>query len=427
MNRPVLYAITFYLILQTQAWGENPEAFKLQIEAPIKRWDEAIPLGNGLTGCLVWGEKNQLRFSFDRGDLWDNRVPEEIKEPGFTWANIQKLVKEKNTKEISRLTDKPYSYPYPTKLPGVRLELEMKPDFSAKTFSLDMAKAICTVEPLSGKSLSVFTSATKPVTIIRCPEYSNATLKVPTSVSKLGYPEPQTGGEGDNLWWKQKTVENLEYGAYMAVKKLNGECLIAISFTSNEDAQDFIALAKKQAQEALQHGFENLMAEHEKWWNSFWSVSEIRLPDITHQRYYNLMQYYYGSASRKGYPPIPLQGLWTADEGGLPPWKGDFHNDMNVQMTYWAYYASGRFDCGESLTDFLFKLAPVHRDFARDFFGVEGLMVPGVMGLKGQPLTGWVQYSLSPTMSVWLLQNLYWHWRYTMDQKVSEREMLSLL
>lgn len=417
MKKPVLIISTFCLILYMQVNGKDPKAYELQIEAPITRWDEAIPLGNGLTGCLIWGEKNHLRFSFDRGDLWDNRIPGEIKEPGFTWANIQKLVKEKNTAEISRLTDKPYSYPYPTKLPGVRLELEMNPKFSVKTFSLDISKAICTVEPVSGKLLTVFTSAVKPVTIIRCPEYVNAVLKVPTSVSKLGYPEPETGKEGDNLWWKQKTVEELEYGAYLAVKKNNGECVVAVSFTSNEDASDYINLAKKQAQEALQTGFENSRAEHEKWWNGFWAVSEINLPDLTHQRYYNLMQYYYGSASRKGYPPIPLQGLWTADEGGLPPWKGDFHNDMNVQMTYWAYYASGHFDCGESLTDFLFRLAPVHHDFARDFFGVKGLMVPGVMGLKGQALTGWVQYSLSPTMSIWLLQNLHWHWLYTMDKK----------
>ena len=416
MDRPVLFVIIFYLILQAQVHAENPEAFKLRIEAPITRWDEAIPLGNGLTGCLVWGEKNLLRFSFDRGDIWDNRVPEEIKEPGFTWANIQKLVKEKNAAEISRLTDKPYSYPYPTKLPGVRLELEMRQDFNVKSFSLDIAKAICNVESVSGRTVSVFTSATEPVTIIHCPQYVNAYLKVPTSVSKLGYPEPQSGNEGDNLWWKQKTVEGLEYGVYMAVKKFNGESLLAISFTTNREAEDCIDLAKRQAQESLQKGFESLMADHEKWWNTFWSVSEINLPDLKHQRYYNLMQYFYGSASRKGYPPIPLQGLWTADEGGLPPWKGDFHNDMNVQMTYWAYYASGHFGSGESLTDFLFSLAPAHRNFARNFFGVEGLMVPGVMGLKGQPLTGWVQYSLSPTMSVWLLQNLHWHWRYTMNK-----------
>ena len=417
VTKVLIVGIIGTMMFQISVFAKLPGAFKLKIEAPIKKWDEAVPLGNGLTGCLVWGEKNQLRFSFDRGDLWDNRVPGEINESGFTYANIQKLVIEKNAGEISRLTDKPYGYPYPTKLPGVRLELEMKPDFSAKAFELDMEKALCTVEPESGKSLSVFTSATKPVTIIRCPEYISASLKVPVSVKRLGYPEPQSGTEGDNRWWSQKTVEQLEYGAYMAVKKVNGICLIAISFTSNEDTKDFMALAKKQAEQALQEGFDGLMKEHEKWWRTFWDTSDIDLPDLKHQRYYNLMQYYYGAASRKGYPPMPLQGLWTADEGGLPPWKGDFHNDMNVQMCYWAYYASGRFECGESLTDFLFNLAPAHRKFAKEFFGVDGLMVPGVMGLKGQPLTGWVQYSLSPTMSVWLLQNIYWHWRHTMNGK----------
>ena len=75
-------------------------------------------------------EKNQLRFSFDRGDLWDNRVQSELKESGFTYANLQKLVKDENSEEISRMIDNTYYKPYPTKLPGVRLELEMSPNFS---------------------------------------------------------------------------------------------------------------------------------------------------------------------------------------------------------------------------------------------------------------------------------------------------------
>ena len=44
-----------------------------KLQAPIKTWDEAIPLGNGLLGGLVWGEDNILRLSLDRGDLWDER------------------------------------------------------------------------------------------------------------------------------------------------------------------------------------------------------------------------------------------------------------------------------------------------------------------------------------------------------------------
>ena len=71
------------------------------------------------------------------------------------------------------------------------------------------------------------------------------------------------------------------------------------------------------------------------------------------QKYYLLCRYFYGAASRRGAPPMPLQGVWTADNGGLPPWKGDYHNDLNTQMTYIAYQAAGHFDEGACYLDFL--------------------------------------------------------------------------
>ncbi|MCX6983539.1 MAG: hypothetical protein NT118_02145 [Lentisphaerae bacterium] len=40
----------------------------LKLDAPIKTWDEAIPLGNGLMGGLLWGNDNLLRLSLDRGE-----------------------------------------------------------------------------------------------------------------------------------------------------------------------------------------------------------------------------------------------------------------------------------------------------------------------------------------------------------------------
>ena len=50
-----------------------PEPMRLTLAAPIEKWDEAIPLGNGLLGGLLWGKGNELRLSLDRGDLWDLR------------------------------------------------------------------------------------------------------------------------------------------------------------------------------------------------------------------------------------------------------------------------------------------------------------------------------------------------------------------
>lgn len=52
-----------------------PESvYNLRLKAPVSTWDEALPLGNGLTGGLLLGEQNTIRLSLDRGDLWDERT-----------------------------------------------------------------------------------------------------------------------------------------------------------------------------------------------------------------------------------------------------------------------------------------------------------------------------------------------------------------
>ena len=107
-------------------------------------------------------------------------------------------------------------------------------------------------------------------------------------------------------------------------------------------------------------------------------------------------------------------GRQTTDS--LPPWKGDYHNDLNTQMTYIAYRTSGDFDEGACFLDYLWNLLPTFRKFAREFYDAPGAAVPGVMSLAGQPLGGWGQYSLSPTMGAWNAHLFYLHWRHTGDR-----------
>ena len=84
-------------------------------------------------------------------------------------------------------------------------------------------------------------------------------------------------------------------------------------------------------------------------------------------------------------------------------------------MTYIAYQSAGHFDEGLSYLDYLWDRREVFAKFAQDFYGAPGLACPGVMSLAGQPLGGWGQYSLSPTMSAWSAHLFYLHWRYTAD------------
>lgn len=41
----------------------------LHFDSTITAWDEALPLGNGDIGCLIWNTADKLRFSLDKGGI----------------------------------------------------------------------------------------------------------------------------------------------------------------------------------------------------------------------------------------------------------------------------------------------------------------------------------------------------------------------
>lgn len=396
----------------------------LKLTAPIDKWDEAVPLGNGLSGGLLWGGGQNIKLSLDRGDLWDCRTPEPLKRPDWTYATIRRLVAEKNQAKISELFDKPYGgFPYPTKLPFGRIELMLDKSQTVKSFGLDLATATGSANLADNRAVEIFFSAAQPVALMRVPGDKDLDLKivVPAAVKKLGYKSAKTGQEtkGDiqTKWFVQDTVDGLQYVVAAGSRKIDGATLIAISLTTSRDDANPLGLAQKRIRAAMDAGWDATRVEHLAWWKRFWEKSRVQLPHAGIQQQYDLVKYYLGAGSRRGAPPIPLQGVWTADAGGLPPWKGDYHHDLNTQMTYWSYPTSGHFEEGASFIDFMWDLLPKHRQFAKSFYDTKGAAVPGVMTLDGKAMGGWCQYSLSPVQGAWIAQSFYWHWRYTMDDE----------
>ena len=84
--------------------------YDISSECSIINWDEAIPLGNGKLGALIYGN-GPLRLSLDRTDLWDNRQHPFTKEEGFNFQNLVRLVRsgsEEDWKESQRLFESIY-------------------------------------------------------------------------------------------------------------------------------------------------------------------------------------------------------------------------------------------------------------------------------------------------------------------------------
>ncbi|MCK4998577.1 MAG: glycoside hydrolase N-terminal domain-containing protein, partial [Anaerohalosphaera sp.] len=148
----LLFAITATIIFSTPVHADQSDTFELKLAAPIDRWDEAIPLGNGILGGLLWGHDNTINLSLDRGDIWDETLAPEILEGNWNYANMKKLIEE-DWGEYSRRYDRIYSHPAPTKLPGGRLVLTLSDSKKADAFTLDMKKALGTVTFTDGREL----------------------------------------------------------------------------------------------------------------------------------------------------------------------------------------------------------------------------------------------------------------------------------
>lgn len=418
-GKRLLIAIVLLVVASCVPGAAQPasDPWTLRLAAPVSTWDEAVPLGNGLTGGLLWGDGRVIRLSLDRGDLWDNRTPDTYREAGWTYANMQALVKAKNQAELVRLFDDPFEHvKYPTKLPGARLELTLDEGRTLREFSLDLRRAVGRATFDTG-ALDVVFSANAPVTVMRLRgSRAAAKLVAPAGLAELGYSPAQQGEGAGEAWLSQDAALGFRYAVAVVWQARGADTEFALAIETGRTDADVRAAAMTRARAALARGYDALVTPHVEWWRQFWARSSVTVPDAAIQQHYNLVRYFYGAASRRGAPPMPLQGVWTADAGKLPPWKGDFHFDLNVQLTYWPYLAAGHFDEGASLLDFLWNLVPRHRAFATSFYGTGGIVLPGVMGLDGQPLAGWGQYSLSPVQGAWMAQAFEQHWRYTGDR-----------
>lgn len=409
--------LLFSSLISNRIWGQTP---LLILPAPITTWEKGIPLGNGETGGILWGEGATVNMSLDRGDLWDLRTPEIYKRKDWNYATLQRLVRAGDEKQIQALFDDPYEdVAYPTKLPAGRIVLSFPQTEKVDTFSLDTHRAEATVG-IGNHRLTAFFSATSPVALLHISGAApTLTLDASSSVRKLGYPpahvDESTIGGTHRISMLQQGADGFSYAVVVASRQQGNETTIAVAIVSSHEGKDPVLIGQERTSQALARGYDAVLADHLTWWQHFGAISDVHVPDADVQRQYTLDRYFYGAASRKNAPPMPLQGVWTADEGGLPPWKGDYHNDLNTQMMYLAAPEAGLFEQNESFLDFNWKLLPIYQGFAHSFYNAPGAVVPGVEALDGQPLGGWSQYSLSPTMGAWVAQSFYLQWRYTMD------------
>ncbi len=420
-----------------------PKSCNLEFTKTVTRWDEAIPLGNGLCGALIWGPSNQLRFSLDRGDLWDTTPFPGIRKKEFSYKTMVDLAKEGKEEEIRRIFDTPYHYPLPSKLPAGKLIFDFGCNENViSTLNLAQAEATISIGDIQIKSFLHasdkfgFIQINKPLNAfsfqIQNPMYSIKTEEEDLQsiidstktggLNLLAYKAPIVSKQGNVRWFIQEINESFSYGIFAQAKEIEGGTQIAYFVAASTDGTDWKNQALSLIDSAISEGYDKCFVSHCNWWKTYWSKSTLTVPDLLFEKNWYLTQYFLACCSRKGYYPMAIQGVWTADDDTLPPWKGDYHHDLNTEMCYYSYLKANHMEEGESFIDFLWSLADRGRKFAKSFYNSQGMCLPAVMSLTGDPLGGWGMYSLSPTNQLWLCQAFERHYRFSGDKEFLEKK-----
>lgn len=406
----------------------------LRLEAPIRTWDEAVPLGNGLLGLLLWGGEKFVQISLDRADLWDSRVPEPFTRKDWNWKNLRALVQRKKWDEIAeRFINPGQKFAYPTKLPAGRLFIDLPRNRSVTQFELHRAAALGAAQ-WDGGALEAFCEADGSTACLRYrgaglkwrlepPPYARAEnqqdngMVFHMDLVKLGYPMASFWGSKNLSGFVQETISDGAFAVAVAVRKVGEWTELFVAVERGKTGAEARERAELMVTTAASRGWSGILAGHKASWKKLSGRSSVSVPDDVVMEHYRQAGYFLGSVSRPGGPPISLQAIWTADDGRLPPWKGDYHHNLNTQLSYWPHLTAGHEDRIFGFLDFMKKLEPLHRELARRFFGCEGIFIPGAMALDGQLIGGYAQVSYCPTNGAWVAQLFHHYWKYTLDRE----------
>lgn len=182
---------------------------------------------------------------------------------------------------------------------------------------------------------------------------------------------------------------------------------------------------------AAKRPYAELLAEHVRDYQNLFQQASLSLgggpaPDVaTDERLENYrktgvdngleeLMFQYGRylliSSSRGGLPANLQGKWN--NSNKPPWRCDYHTDVNIQMNYWLADVTGLGECVIPLATWIESIRAVRREATRKEFGVRGWLVRAECGLFGGSTWEWV-----PGCSAWMLQNVYDHFRFSGDKE----------
>ncbi|TSJ44099.1 glycoside hydrolase family 95 protein [Mucilaginibacter corticis] len=413
---------------------ERTAAQKMWDNRPAKEWmTDAYPIGNGRIGGMVFGGIDHERIQFNDNTLWTGDEHDRGAYQAF--GNLLIDFSGADTKDV------PADY---------RRELDLSRSVSEISYTKDGVKY----------KREYFCSFPDKVMVLRFTASKKGALSGVLHLTDEHGTQPSVNG--DRIQFAGKLNNGMAYQATALVKLENGKSAteadpkggqqikitdadaITILFTGATDFNNNRATnwrgeapatkIEKVLKEASAKPYAVLLKDHIADYQSLFGRVHLNLGTTpaaamalpTNQRLVNYKKtfdpelealiFQYGrylliSSSRKGGLPANLQGLWN--ESNNPPWGGDYHTNINIQMNYWPVESTNLSECAYPYLDHINAIREIRKiNTQKEYPGVRGW----TLRTESNPMGG-ESYLWNTPGSAWYAQALWEHYAFTKDTK----------
>lgn len=471
--------IVLLLIFCTGAlatYAQSPQnPMKLWYDKPASNWNEALPLGNGRLGAMVFGDPAMERLQLNEETIWagspnNNANPEALK----ALPEVRKLIFEGKYKEADALVNKEMmattnnGMPYQT-FGSLYISFPGHARYTGYYRDLDIANATGTVRYKVGGvtyTREIITAFKNDVVVVKLSADKPGSITCNLSLnSPFDHTDPYSEEEQLVLSGVSSTVEGQKgrvkfMGRVAAVHKggtltvQNGimsldnvdEATLYISIATNfknyrELSVDEVQKSRDILQKAMTKSFKEIRTAHTAYYRSFMDrvsldlgiTDAAKLP--TDQRirnfseesdpqlaalYFQFGRYLLISSSQPGGQPANLQGIWN--DMLFPPWESKYTVNINAEMNYWPAHSTNLTEMHEPFVQMAEEVSESGKETARVMYDADGWVLHHNTDIWR--FTGAIDMAASgmwPTGGAWFCQDLWDRYLFTGDKEYLEK------
>ena len=445
---------------------------RLWYDKPADNWNEALPVGNGRLGGMIFGRADDELIQLNEDSIWSGTYRERNNTEAYeNLAEIRKLIDEGKSDEAEKLcadaffgTNENQRHYQPL---GDLHIMQKTGGVSGYMRELDLSCAVQTTEFTVDNvkfTRKCFASCKDNVIAVVFSSDSNCgNGKINFSVSIDGRDDNYDKDAAyDNNTLIFTVSDGIPYAAAVCVSCVGGmaftranrlvvenadSALLTIASQTAFRSGDYEKLAISQAKNAaLRLNADKLMKRHCDDYKRLYDRCLLEICDnscgnaeLTTDRrlkkiqdgfndnkltemYFNFSRYLMISGSREGTLPLNLQGIWNKDM--WPAWGCKYTVNINTEMNYWGAEIQNLSECQLPLFDLIERMRENGRVTARKMYHCNGTVCHHNTDIWGDtaPQDKWMPATLWPMGMAWLCLHIYEHYLFCGDRNFLEEK-----